>query len=293
MAARPTVTTRRPRLAFQRAWLWTAVLTVLALGAVAYSVGPMLLVLAGSLTSEPQKIFSYWDPLSLRAFVPPGLTTASYSGVIDGSFGTAMVNSLIVATATVVVGLVMSIMAAFALAVLRFRFREAVFALVVVSFLIPFDAVSIPLSGTFRAWGLSNSLVGLILPGLANGLAVFLLRQFFLGIPQELTDAARIDGMTNRQMIQFVFLPLARAPIIGAGLLLFLAQWQEYLWPLLTITDTSKEVAPVALGEFVTQFSTDFRGMFAAAVLTTALPMVLVLMLQRYFTQTVVGTEGK
>jgi multiple sugar transport system permease protein/putative chitobiose transport system permease protein len=122
---------------------------------------------------------------------------------------------------------------------------------------------------------------------------VFLLRQFFLGVPQELIDAGRIDGMSNRQLIVFIFLPLARAAIIGAGLLLFLAQWQEYLWPLLTITTTSREVAPVALGEFVTQFSTDFRGMFAAAVLTTALPMVLVLALQRNFTQTVVGTGGK
>ncbi len=87
--------------------------------------------------------------------------------------------------------------------------------------------------------------------------------------------------------------PWRRPAIIGAGLLLFLTQWQEYLWPLLTITDQSKEGAPVALGAFVTQFSTDFRGMFAAAVLTTALPMVLMLLLQRFFTQTVVGAEGK
>ena len=116
------------------------------------------------------------------------------------------------------------------------------FALVVVSFLIPFDAVSIPLSGTFRSWGLSNSLVGLVLPGLANGFAVFLLRQFFLDIPGELVNAARIDGMSHRQIIVYIFLPLARAAIIGAGLLLFLAQWQEYLWPLLTITTTSRRV---------------------------------------------------
>lgn len=281
------------KIKFNRHFWWTSFLVLLALGAVAYAILPMVLVLAGSLESDPTKIFDYWDPLSFRAFVPPGLSDASYLSTIKGSFGTAMLNSIIVATATVILGLVMSILAAYALAILRFRFREAVFALVVVSFLIPFDAVSIPLSGTFRAWGLGNSLIGLILPGLANGLAVFLLRQFFLGIPHELIDAARIDGMTNRQMIQYLFLPLARASIIGAGLLLFLAQWQEYLWPLLTITDSSKEVAPVALGEFVTQFSTDFRGMFAAAVLTTALPMVLVLLLQRFFTQSVIGTEGK
>jgi ABC-type glycerol-3-phosphate transport system permease component len=133
-----------PKIRFNRKWLWTVVLTVLVLGAAAYAILPMVLVLAGSLESDPAKVFSYWDPLSFRAFVPPGLSGASYSSIIQGSFGTAMLNSIIVATATVVIGLVMSILAAFSLAVLRFRFREAVFAVVVVSFLIPFDAVSIP-----------------------------------------------------------------------------------------------------------------------------------------------------
>lgn len=284
---------RQVSLRFNRQWLTTSFWTILAVLAACYSVVPMVLILAGSLEANPTKIFSYWDPLSIRAFVPPGLTIGSYESVLAGSFGTAMLNSIIVAVATVVLGLVMSILAAFALSILRFRFREVVFGLIVISFLIPFDAVSIPLSGTFREWGLSNSLVGLVLPGLANGLAVFLLRQFFLGIPAEMIDAARVDGMSNWQIIVYVAVPLARGAIIGAGLLLFLAQWQEYLWPLLTITSSSREVAPVALGEFVTQFSTDFRGMFAAAVLTTALPMLLVLFFQRYFTQTVIGTGGK
>lgn len=281
------------KLRFHRRSALTVLWTVLAVLAAAYAVVPMVLVLAGSLDSNPANIFTYWDPLSLKAIVPPGFSGASYSSAIDGSFGTALLNSVIVAAGTVIVGLAMSILAAFSLAVLQFRFRELVFGLVVISFLIPFDAVSIPLSGTFRAWGLSNSLVGLVIPGLANGFAVFLLRQFFLGIPRELIDASRVDGMSNLQMIFFIFVPLARAAIIGAGLLLFLAQWQEYLWPLLTITSSSREVAPVALGYYVTQFSTDFRGMFAAAVLTTALPMALVLLLQRYFTQSVVGTGGK
>jgi len=284
--------TREVKIRLHRRWLSSVVLIALAIGAAGFAIFPLVLILAGSLEGQPDKIFVYWDPLSFRAFVPASVSGSGYLEAINGSFGTALLNSVIVSTATVFVGLVMSIMAAFSLAVLRFRFRERFFALVVVSFLIPFDAISIPLSGTFRAWGLGNSLVGLVLPGLANGLAVFLLRQFYLSIPGELVDAARVDGMSNRQLVQYIFLPLARSATIGAGLLLFIAQWQEYLWPLLTITDSSKEVAPVALGEFVTQFSTDFRGMFAAAILTTALPMVLVLLSQRFFVQTVIASEG-
>jgi ABC-type glycerol-3-phosphate transport system permease component len=269
------------------------VLLILAILAAIYALFPIVLVLAGSFQGDPNKIVQFWDPLSIRAFIPSSWSTASYSSTIDGSFGTAMLNSIIVAVVTVGVGLVMAIMAAFALSVLNFRFKNAVFALVVVSFLIPFDAVSIPLSGTFRAWGLSNSLIGLIIPGLGNGLAVFLLRQFFLGIPRELVDAARVDGMGTFKLIAQVFVPLSKPAVIGAGLILFTTQWQEYLWPLLVIGDENKQVAPVAIGEFVTQFSTDFRGMFAAAVLTTALPMVAILLLQRYFTQSVIGTGDK
>ena len=273
--------------------LWTIVLMVLAVGATAYALVPIILLVAASVQSQPDKIFTYWDPLSIHAFIPAGISLGSYGETINGAFGTAMLNSIIVASVTVVLGVAMCVLAAFALAVLRFRFRELLFGLLVVSFLIPFDAVSIPLSGTFRTWGLGDSLTGLILPGLASGVAVFLLRQFFLGIPRDLVDAGRIDGLSSPGILRFIFIPLSKAPIIGAGLLLFLAQWQEYLWPVLTITDSSHEVAPVALGEFVTQFSTDFRGMFAAAVLTTALPVALVLLLQRFFAQTVIGTEGK
>ena len=270
----------------------TLVLLLLAIGATVYALVPIVLLVSASVDPQPDKIFSYWTPLSVHAFIPPGVSLGSYSQNVTGTFGTAIMNSIIVASVTVVVGVAMCILAAFALAVFQFRFRELLFGLLVVSFLIPFDALCIPLSGTFRSWGLGNSLTGLILPGLANGVAVFLLRQFFLGIPRELIDAGRIDGMSSWQLLRFVFVPLSKSPIIGAGLLLFLAQWQEYLWPLLTITDASHEVAPVALAEFITQFSSDFRGMFAAAVLTTALPVALVLLLQRFFVQTVIGTDA-
>ncbi len=176
-------------------WVGTAVLTLVTVLVTAYAVVSMRLILSDSLTAPPAKIFNYWDPPSC----------------ISGSFGTAMLNSTIVAVATVDIGIVMAIFTAFALSWLHFRFRELIFGLVVISFLIPFDAVSIPLSGTFRDWGLSNSLIGLILPGPANGHAVFLVRQFCFGIPRELIGASRIDGMTNRQMLIYVFVPLAPA----------------------------------------------------------------------------------
>jgi putative chitobiose transport system permease protein len=276
-----------------RQWLGKSLLLLLAIGAAAYAIVPLVLILVASFAKNIPAVMADWDPVRIGALLPPGgLTTANYTGALQGEFGTALVNSLIVAAVTVVIGLIMSILAAYALAVLRFRFRELVFALVVISFLVPFDLVSIPLSGTFRGWGLSDSLVGLIIPGLGNGLAVFLLRQFFLGIPRDLVDAGRVDGASNRRLIFSVFVPLSKPAVIAAGVILFLAQWGEYLWPLLIIEDPSKEVAPIAQAEFVTLQATNFGGMFASAILSTALPMLAIFLLQRYFRQTVVS-EGK
>jgi len=105
------------RLHFHRRSALTVLWTVLAVLAAAYAVVPMVLVLAGSVDSNPANIFTYWDPLSLKAIVPPGFSGASYSAAVNGSFGTALLNSIIVAAGTVIVGLAMSILAAFALAV--------------------------------------------------------------------------------------------------------------------------------------------------------------------------------
>ena len=123
----------------------------------------------------------------------------------------------------VVAGLAVSAPAAFALAVIPFRGRSAVFTVVVLSFLVPFEAIAIPLSRTFSEWNLTNTLVALILPGLGNGLAVFTLRQFFLGIPPSLAEVAHVDGASWPRIFWSVYLPLTRPAMIGAGLMARLA----------------------------------------------------------------------
>src|SRR5690606_39303093 len=134
--------------------------------------------------------FRYTAPVTWEAFVPLGGDLTNYERLFNDYFLRAVANSLYVAAATVVLGLALSVLAAFALSVLQFRGSSALFAIVVLSFLIPFDAIAIPMSAQFRDWGLDNSYLGLILPGLANGFAIFVLRQFFLGVPRELLEAA-------------------------------------------------------------------------------------------------------
>ncbi|MCU1671945.1 MAG: hypothetical protein JWN77_58 [Frankiales bacterium] len=253
---------------------------------------PLWWTVASALRPQSET-FRTLSPVSLWTLVPRQLTLHNFAELTEGDFLRAMGNSTVVTVATLVIGLAICSTAAFALAVLEFRGRAAVFAVMVVSFLIPFDAIAIPLTTIFRDAHLQNSYLGLVLPGVGNGFAVFLLRGFFLGIPKELSEAARIDGLGWWGVFWRIYLPLSRPAMVGAGLILFVFQWQAYLWPLLIAPDASKRVAPVAIAQFAGEHGVDFGAIFAGAVVTAALPLLVLLFFQRYFTQSLAATGVK
>jgi putative chitobiose transport system permease protein len=238
---------------------------------------------------RPQReTFATISPVSLWTLVPRGLTLGNVGRLFETGFGRAMVDSSVVTVGTLIGGLAICATAAFALAVLRFPGRRGVFfAVMVVSFLIPFDAIAIPLMAIFRGSGLDNSYLALILPGIGNGFAVFLLRGFFLGVPAELAEAARVDGLGWWGVFWRIYLPLSKPALIGAGLILFVFQWQAYLWPLLIAPDPEMKVAPVAIAQFAGQQGVDFGAIFAGATMTALVPLLVLLFFQRYFTQSV------
>ena len=167
------------------------------------------------------------------------------------------------------------------------------FSIIVLSFLVPFEAIAIPLSRSFSDWGLTNTLPALILPGLGNGLAVFTLRQFFLGIPQTLSEAAHVDGASWFRIFWSIYLPLTRPALIGAGLILFLFQWQAYLWPILVTSKTELDLAPVAIAKAFGAFTTDYGRVFAETAILAIIPAIVLLALQRYFVTSVASTGSK
>ena len=234
-----------------------------------------------------EELFAFLSPLSPYALIPKTLTLENFAQLFGGQLGRNIFNSVLTTVLTVTFGLVICSAAAFALSALRFPFRSAVFAVVVVSFMIPFDAIAIPLADTFRTLGLQNTYAGLVLPAIGDGLAIFVLRQFFMGIPQELKEAARVDGAGWWTIFWRIYAPLSKPALIGAGLILFLGQWQAYLWPLLIITEPSMQVAPVALAQFVGQFEFNFGAMFAGATIVSLIPAVILLSLQPYFVRSV------
>ncbi|GIF14981.1 carbohydrate ABC transporter permease [Actinoplanes teichomyceticus] len=273
---RRPATRRRPRVGTAALGSFLALLFLL----------PLWWTVAGALRPQDET-FATLFPVSPWTMLPREVTLANVGRLFDAGFARAMLNSAVVTLGTLAGGLAVCAAAAFALAVLRFPGRGAVLAVMVVSFLIPFDAIAIPLMSIFREAGLSNSYLALILPGIGNGFAVFLLRGFFLGIPPELAEAARVDGLGWWGVFWRIYLPLSRPALIGAGLILFVFQWQAYLWPLLIAPDPDMKVAPVAIAQFAGQQGVDFGAIFAGATLTALVPLLVLLFFQRYFTPSV------
>ncbi len=245
---------------------------------------PLLWTVTSALRPQAET-FRTLSPVTGWTVIPRQLTFHNFSRLFAGNFGRSLLNSTVVTAATLVIGLAICCTAAFALAVLDFPGRSAVFGIMVVSFLIPFDAIAIPLTSIFRDAGLENSFTALVLPGVGNGFAVFLLRGFFQGIPRELAEAARVDGLGPWGVFLRIYLPLSKPALIGAGLILFVFQWQSYLWPLLIAPDPAYRVAPVAIAQLSGEHGVDFGGIFAGAVVTAGVPLAILLFFQRYFTE--------
>ena len=256
-------------------------------------VGPLLWALASSLRPR-NEIFEYLMPFSLKALYPTTPTLEAYRVIFfDKGFGRAVLNTGLVAVATVAGGLLVAALAGFAFARLEFPGKRALFGLTVVTFLVPFEAIAIPLYDLIQQLRWVDTYAGLIVPGVANGIAIFLFRQAFAEIPNDLVDAARLDGASWLGILFHIFLPLTKPVIVGASLLLFLFQWESFLWPLIAVRDERYKVVQVALSDFQLQYQTLWEQLFAASIVAAVIPLLLLLPFQRYYVRSVVGTGLK
>jgi multiple sugar transport system permease protein/putative chitobiose transport system permease protein len=231
-------------------------------------------------------IFKYVSPFSLAALIPDKITFEAYRSIFfDRGFGIAVFNSLFVALATVLAGLGVNSLAGFAFAVLRFPGRNALFGMTVLTFLVPFEAISVPLYTVVRSLGWLDTYLALIVPGVANGIVIFLFRQFFSQVPRELVDAARIDGASWLTIFVRIYLPLSKPVIVSAALLIFLFQWEAFLWPLISTRSEGLKVIQVALAGFEERYRTLWNELFAAATVAALIPLLILLPLQRFYVQ--------
>lgn len=270
----------------------TVLLTVAAALAAVSVFLPLWWVFASSMRPGNSYVENM-TPLSWLAFIPIGGDFSNYEALGSGAFLLGLFNSFLVAGLTILLGLAIAIPAGYALATIEFRGRGLIFSFIIVVAMIPFDAIAIPLSSLFQGWGLSDSYAGLVLPALANGFAIFVLRQFFMGVPSELIDAAEVDGLGRFGTLWRIVLPLSKPALIGAGMMLFLSQWQAYLWPLLIGTSPERQLAPIVLANLSTAFTVDLGQILAGSFVLSLIPMVLLLFFQKQYTESLSTTGLK
>lgn len=229
-------------------------------------------------------------------WVPHPATLINYVIVWAGSYPLwhYFLNSLFVSLARVAGDLLTASLAAYGFSRLRFRGRDALFFIYLSSLAIPFQILLVPRFLLLRQMGLYDTLWALILPGIFTVFGTFLLRQFFIGIPQELSEAARIDGAGELQIYFRIILPLARPALAALAILVFVTSWNDYETPLVMLTSDTNYTIPLGLTNFVDVNGGFGAGPTMAGAVSSLLPVfVLFLTLQRQFVQAITRTGLK
>ena len=195
----------------------------------------------------------------------------------------AFANSLGIAVVTTLVSVTLNALAGYGFARFRFAGRDRIFALLLLALVIPGQLGMLPLFLMLRELGLVNTYLGVLIPGLASIFGIFLVRQYALSIPGELLEAARIDGAGELRIFRSVIVPVLRPIIVTLAVFTLLGTWNDFMWPLIVLTDQERYTLPVALASLSREHVQDNELMMAGSVLTT-LPVLLVfLVLQRHY----------
>jgi len=210
----------------------------------------------------------------------------------------SLLNSSIFTIGVLLFTVLFGLLAGYALAVMHFRGRATVLSFVLLVLVIPFQLLQIPLYILIvRSYGLGDTYIGMILPFAINSTAVFIFRQYFLQLPRELFEAARIDGASELTTMLRVAIPLARPAILNAVLLTFIGPWNEFLWPFLVTKQQDMQPFAVALANYMNNVAgraTNPDGAnMAGGVLLAIPPVVLFLIFQKRFTSTNIGSGVK
>ena len=257
-----------------RRWIVTLLAALVAL----LTVAPLLWMVSVSFMA-PGEASAFPPPL-----VPHDPTLENYR-MLFGSFGVGrfLANSLLVSTLATILALLFTVPAGYAFAKLRFRGRDATFRMLVAALVVPGQIGMLPLFLELKAMGLVNSYAGALIPWLAGIFGIFLVRQYCLSIPDEMLEAARIDGASESMILRRVVLPLLTPIIVTLALFVFLSSWNDFMWPLIILADQKLYTLPVALAAMSREHVQDNELMMAGAVVTTLPVLILFLALQRFY----------
>ena len=219
--------------------------------------------------------------------------TAGTSKDVTAPVGRMMFNSLVMALVIAFGKIAISIIASFAIVYFRFPLRNFFFWMIFITLMLPVEVRIIPTFKVVADLGMINSYVGLTLPLIASATATFLFRQFFLTVPEELAEAARIDGAGPMRFFWDVVLPLSKTSIAALFVIQFIYGWNQYLWPLLITTDESMSTAVIGIKRMINTGDalTEWNLVMATAMLALLPPALVVMLMQRWFVKGLVETE--
>lgn len=281
---------RRARTRWHFSWEQGVLWLVLGVGSV-LMVAPFYWTLVTSFKSRSE----------VRAFPPtwwPAEPTLEHwiklTDLRSGSFELFFRNSLLVAVSVTLLVLLTSALVGYVLAKHQFRGREAVFWAILSMMMIPFNISIIPLYALIVDLNWSNTFWALIIPSIYSPFGIFLLRQFMHSIPNELIDAARIDGASEYGLFFRLILPLSAAPLAALGIFTFIGQWDDFLWPLVVINEPDRYTIPLGLSQFRGRVGTDVGGLAAASMVAVLPVLIVYFAAQRRFIEgiTLTGLKG-
>jgi multiple sugar transport system permease protein len=260
--------------------------------------GPRLMVNVGLALLATLVVFplawmlsvSFMAPGEASHFPPPLVpsrpTLANYHTLfMYAGIGRYMANSLLVATGATMLSLLLNVAAGYAFAKLHFRGRERVFRLLLGALVIPAQVAMLPLFLMLKQMGLVNTFIGVLLPTAASIFGIFLVRQYALTIPDALLEAARLDGASEWRIFRSIVLPLLAPILVTLAIFSFLGSWNDFMWPLIVLTDKDLYTLPVALASLSREHVQDNELMMAGAVLTIVPVLLIFVGLQRYYLQ--------
>jgi len=250
------------------------------IGLAVISVAPLFWMLA----------VSFMQPGEASHFPPPWWpsdpTLHNYRELfLRAGMGTYLLNSTLIASGVTLISVLLNTLAGYAFAKLKFRGRERTFRALLAALVIPAQVAMMPLFLLLKQMGLVNTYFGAMVPGLAGIFGIFLVRQYARSLPDELLEAARIDGASELRIFFQVVLPALRPILVTLAVFAFLGAWNDFMWPLIVLGDQGMQTLPVALATLSREHVQDNELMMAGAVVTIVPVLVLFLMLQRYYLQ--------
>lgn len=231
---------------------------------------------------------------SALKWIPDPFTLKNYVDVFEkSSILNWLLNSCIVAFVTTIAVLILDSLAAYGISRIKFRGRELVFWIIVAGLMVPEEVLMVPLYLSFSTVNLLNSYPPLILPRIALPLGVFILRQFFEGIPKEIEDAARIDGCSKLRIYWEIVMPLSKPALAAVAIFTFISSWNAFLWPLIVISSEKMYTVPIGIAHFEGTYGMEYTMLMAGAAIVSIPILILYLFFQKQIIQGIATTGIK